>query len=75
MALGKDKAALSALGDLPDYIKTATLESLLAELKAKRITQKAFAVSIAMNPRHLATVKSGELRNHYYNELGHVNGS
>lgn len=68
--ISKDKAELSALGDLPDYIKTATLESLLSELKAKGITQKAFAESIGMNPRHLTTVKSSELRNHYYNELG-----
>jgi uncharacterized Zn finger protein len=68
----KDKADLSALGDLPDYIKTTTLESLLAELKAKGITQKAFAESISMNPRHLAAVKSGELRNHYFNELGAI---
>jgi uncharacterized Zn finger protein len=68
--ISKDKAELSALGDLPDYIKTATLESLLSELKAKGITQKAFAESIGMNPRHLTAVKSSELRNHYFNELG-----
>ena len=36
--VSKYKADLSTLGDLPDYIKTTTLESLLAELKAKGIT-------------------------------------
>jgi uncharacterized Zn finger protein len=70
--VSKDRADLSDLGDLPDYIKTATLESLLAELKAKGITQKAFAESIGMNPRHLTAVKSSELRNHYFNELGAI---
>lgn len=70
--ISKDKAELSALGDLPDYIKSTTLESLLAELKARGITQKAFADSIAMNPRHLAAVKSSELRNHFFNELGAI---
>lgn len=68
----RDKTDLSALSDLPDYIKSTTLEKLLAELKAKGITQKAFAESIGMNPRHLGAVKSSELRNHYFNELGAI---
>jgi hypothetical protein len=33
-------------------------------------TQKEFAESIGMNSRHLGAVKSSELRNHYFNELG-----
>jgi uncharacterized Zn finger protein len=70
--VSKEKTELSALGDLPDYIKSTTLESLLAELKGKGITQKAFAESIGMNPRHLGAVKSSELRNHYFNELGAI---
>ena len=70
--ISKDKADLSTLNDLPDYIKTTTLETLLSELKAKGITQKAFAESIGMNPRHLGAVKSSELRNHYFNELGAI---
>ncbi len=47
-----------------------TLEALLAQLKDKGITQKAFAEQIGMNTRHLATIKSSELRHHYFNELG-----
>jgi hypothetical protein len=70
--ISKDKANLSTLNDLPDYMKTTTLETLLSELKAKGITQKAFAESIGMNPRHLGAVKSSELRNHYFNELGAI---
>ena len=34
------------------------------------ITQKAFCESIGMSTRHLAAVKSSELRNRYYHELG-----
>jgi len=59
-----------SLKDLRGYLKGITLDSLLNELKAKGITQKAFAESIGMNPRHLSSIKSSELRNHYYNELG-----
>ena len=47
-----------------------TLETLLAELKASGITQSAFAASIGMNTRHLSAVKSSELRNHFFHELG-----
>ena len=47
-----------------------TLETLLAELKANGITQSAFAASIGMNTRHLSAVKSSELRNHFFHELG-----
>jgi hypothetical protein len=70
--ISKDTAELSALDDLPNYLKTTTLETLLSELKAKGITQKAFAESIGMNPRHLGAVKSSEQRNHYFNELGAI---
>jgi uncharacterized Zn finger protein len=70
--VSKDKADLSSLGDLPDYLKSNTLESLLSELKANGITQKAFAESIGMNPRQLGAVKSSEQRNHFFNELGAI---
>ena len=70
--ISKDKNDLSRLDDLPAYLKNATLETLLAELKAKGITQKAFAESIGMNPRHLGAVKSSEQRNHFFNELGAI---
>jgi hypothetical protein len=43
---------------------------LLTQLKDKGITQKAFAEQIGMNTRHLAAIKSSELRYHYFNELG-----
>jgi uncharacterized Zn finger protein len=68
----KERTDLSSLGDLPDYLKTTTLEALLSELKAKGITQKAFAESIGMSPRHLGAVKSSEQRNHFFNELGAI---
>jgi transcriptional regulator with XRE-family HTH domain len=46
------------------------LDTLLQELKAQGITQTAFAESIGMNPRHLSAIKSSELRNRFFNELG-----
>ena len=58
--------------DLNKYLNGVTLEKLLSELKTKGITQKAFAESIGMNSRHLTSVKSCELRNRYYNELGAI---
>jgi uncharacterized Zn finger protein len=58
------------LDDLQSYLKGKTLDSLLQELKAQGITQKAFAESIGMNPRHLSSIRSSELRHWYYNELG-----
>ena len=61
---------IKSLEDVNAYLKTITLDSLLKELKANAITQKSFAESISMNPRHLASIKSSELRNRYYNELG-----
>ena len=68
----KERTDLSSLGDLSDYLKTTTLDALLSDLKAKGITQKAFAESIGMNPRHLGAVKSSERRNHFFNELGAI---
>jgi uncharacterized Zn finger protein len=68
----KGRTELSRLSDLPDYLKTTTLEALLTELKANGMSQKAFAESIGMNPRHLGAVKSSEKRNHYFNELGAI---
>jgi len=44
----------------------------LAELKAKGISQAAFAETIGMNPRHLGAVKSSKKRNHFFNELGAI---
>jgi uncharacterized Zn finger protein len=68
----KDKNDLSSLNEIRNYLKSTTLETLLAELKVKGITQKAFAESIGLNPSHLGTVKSSERRNHFFNELGAI---
>lgn len=50
--------------------KAKRLDSLLQDLKSQGISQKDFAESIGMNPRHLSSIKSSEMRNRYYNELG-----
>ena len=55
---------------LQAYLAGVTLDELLAQLKAQGITQKAFAEGIGMNPRHLGAIKTSELRNHFFNELG-----
>jgi uncharacterized Zn finger protein len=59
-----------ALTDLQAYLQSVTLETLLTQLKEKGITQKAFAEQIGMSTRHLAAIKSSELRHHYFHELG-----
>lgn len=59
-----------ALEDISDYLRGVTLDELLKELKASGIAQKDFAEAIGMNPRHLSSIKSSELRNRFYNELG-----
>ena len=61
---------VKGVSDLPPYLQSVTLDSLLKQLSAKGITQKAFAEIISMNPRHLSAIKSSEARNHYFNELG-----
>ncbi len=66
----KKKQDIESLDDARRYLKGVTLESLLKEMKSRGITQKAFAESIGMNSRHLGSIKSCELRNRYYNELG-----
>lgn len=59
-----------ALTDVQAYLQSVTLEALLTQLKEKGMTQKAFAEQIGMHTRHLAAIKSSELRHHYFNELG-----
>lgn len=61
---------VESLSDLEQYLQSITLDSLLQELKAKGITQKAFAEAVRMSPRHLTSIKSNELRNRFYHELG-----
>jgi len=58
------------LTDVRVSLDSVTLDALLTQLKAKGITQKAFAEQIGMNTRHLSAIKSSELRHHYFNELG-----
>lgn len=58
------------LTDVQAYLNSVTLDALLTQLKAKGITQKAFAEQIGMNTRHLSAIKASELRNHFFNELG-----
>ena len=60
------------INSLKSYLPSKTLDSLLAELKAKGITNKDFAEIIGMKPQYLSSIKSCELRNRYYNELGAV---
>lgn len=66
----KNLQSIKYLNGLPAYLQGTTLDSLLKQLKGRGVTQKAFAESMGMNPRHLASIKSSELRHHYYNELG-----
>jgi len=65
-----ERKQVGGLPELQAYLAGVTLDELLAQLKARGITQKAFAEGIGMNPRHLGAIKSSELRNHFFNELG-----
>ena len=58
------------LSDLEEYLRGATLDTLIGELRASGITQKAFAEALGTNSRHLSTIKSSERRNRYHGELG-----
>lgn len=66
----KQRKDVRHLTDVQAYLQSVTLEDLLGQLKARDITQKAFAEQIGMNTRHLTAIKSSELRHHYFNELG-----
>ena len=66
----KQRKDVRHLTDVQAYLQSVTLEALLSQLTDKGITQKAFAEQIGMNTRHLAAIKSSELRHHYFNELG-----
>ena len=56
--------------DVAEYLENITLESLILRLKEKGISQKVFAASIGMSTQHLSAVKSSELNNRFYHELG-----
>lgn len=66
----KKLEAVKGLEEVFDYLEGNTLESLIARLKEKGITQKTFAASIGMSTQHLSAVKSSELNNRFYHELG-----
>jgi uncharacterized Zn finger protein len=61
---------VKGLNDVTEFLESITLESLISQLKEKGITQKAFAESIGMSTQHLSAVKSSELRNRFFHELG-----
>jgi uncharacterized Zn finger protein len=66
---------LSEITDLEavnEYLQDVTLESLLGRLKEKGISQKTFAASVGMSTQHLSAVKSSELSNRFYHELGAI---
>ena len=65
-----DLAEVKTLEDTKAYLEGVTLGALLKQLSEQGVTQKAFAESIGMNTRHLSALKSSELRNRYFNELG-----
>ena len=58
------------LADIPEYLRSVTLDELIGELKKQGITQKAFAESIGMSSPKLSAIKSSERRNRYFHELG-----
>ena len=64
------REAVGGLPELQAYLAGVTLEDLLAQLKAHGITQKAFAAGIGTSSQHLGAIKSAELRNHFFNDLG-----
>jgi uncharacterized Zn finger protein len=70
VVMPKQRKDVRNLTDVRAYLDSVTLEALLTQLKDKGITQQAFAEQIGMNTRHLAAIKSSELRHHYFNELG-----
>ncbi len=61
---------VKGLADVVEYLNSVTLENLIARLKEKGISQKTFAASIGMSTQHLSAVKSSELNNRFYHELG-----
>lgn len=66
----KKKAEINSLADVKAYLSGVTLSDLIAQLKEKGVTQKAFAEAIGMSTQHLSAIKSSELKNRFYHELG-----
>jgi len=63
-------AEVGVLADMPEYLRSVTLDELIQALQKKGITQKALAESIGMSSQKLSAIKSSERRNRYFHELG-----
>jgi hypothetical protein len=61
---------VSDLDTLQAYLNSVTLDELVKQMRAKGITQKAFCAAVGMSTQHLSAVKSSELRNRRFHELG-----
>jgi uncharacterized Zn finger protein len=58
------------IADLPEYLRSVTLDELIQGLKKHGISQQAFAESMGMSSQKLSAIKSSEKRNRYFHELG-----
>ncbi len=67
-----EKTAVTDLDTLHAYLESVTLDELTKQMRAKGITQKAFCEAVGMGSGHLTAVKSSELRNRRYHELGAI---
>jgi uncharacterized Zn finger protein len=67
-----EKEKITGFESLQGHLDSVTLDDLIKQLRAKGITQKAFCETIGMSTQHLSAVKSGELRNRHYHELGAI---
>ena len=72
MAPQKSGQQVRTVDDVKSFLEATTLASHLENLKAQDMTQKEFAEAIGCNPQHLSAVKSSELRNRFFNELGAI---
>jgi uncharacterized Zn finger protein len=66
------RTAVADLDTLEGYLNSVTLDDLTKQLKARGITQKAFCEAVGMGSGHLTAVKTAELRNRHYHELGAI---
>lgn len=67
-----EKTAVTDLDTLQAYLDSVTLDELTKQMRAKGITQKAFCEAVGMGSGHLTAVKSSELRNRRFHELGAI---
>jgi uncharacterized Zn finger protein len=66
------KREVADLPTLQAYLDGVTLDDLVKQMRAKGITQKAFCEAVGMSTQHLSAVKSSELRNRRFHELGAI---